>query len=70
MEMVTHGTGDPLSKNMDPSPFPPEISIHTIRRYLSAQPKQGEHGPYRMCLEIAMIVALPLIWQTKICFAH
>ena len=37
-----NGTGDPLSKNMDPSPFPPEIWVHMIRRYLSAQPKQGE----------------------------
>ena len=41
-EGTPNGTGDPLSKNMDPSPFPPEISLHMIRRYLSAQPTQGE----------------------------
>ena len=45
-EGTPNGTGDPLSKNLDPSPFPPEISEHMIRRYLLAQPKQGEQwGP-------------------------
>ena len=44
-----NGTSNPLSKNMDPSPFPPEISVHVIRRYLSAQPKQGEQ--WGICFE-------------------
>ena len=40
-ERTASGTGDPLSKKMDHSPFPPETSVHTVRRCLSAQPKQG-----------------------------
>ena len=46
-EGTPNGIGNPLSKNMDHSPFPPEISVHVIRRYLSAQPKQGEQWGIR-----------------------
>ena len=48
-EGTLNGTVDPLSKNMDPSPFPPEILVHMIRRYLSAQPKQRQQ--WGLCFE-------------------
>ena len=48
-EGTPSGTGSPLSTNMDPSPFPSEISVHIVRRYLCSQPKQGEQ--WGMCFE-------------------
>ena len=48
-EGTPSGAANPLSTNTDPSPFPPEISVHIVQRYLSSQLKQGEQ--WGICFE-------------------